>query len=158
MKNLGLMVTIIGTLLLMGCSNPLVHTIIKTNEKLELEQSPYRYVQSEQETTHTSYTLEPTGVESETIAKHSEVLLADIYGGFMSECGFDKSDLVSVNKVKHESLLFYEVWTFNDPLSERNDKRSSMSVILTAYPNDGGTDISFVGNCHAKPSRIVFAN
>ncbi|EGQ7696267.1 hypothetical protein IS634_004299, partial [Vibrio vulnificus] len=120
-------------------------------------QSPYRFIQSEKVDTHTSYILEPAGAESETIAKHSKVLLADIFRGFKSECGFSKSDLVSVNKVKHESPVFYEVWTFKDPLSERSDKTSSMSVILTAYSNGGGTDISFVGNCHAKPAKLVFA-
>lgn len=158
MKHFGLTTTGIVTLLLVGCSNSLTHTITKSNENFELEKSPYRYVLSQEEVTHTSYTLEPTGVVGETIAKHSEVLLTDIYAGFKSECSFDKSDLVSVNIVKHDAPLFYEVWTFDDSLSERNDKRSSMSVILTAYPNGGGTDITFVGNCHAKPTKLVFSN
>ncbi|MCU8395837.1 hypothetical protein M2G63_21100 [Vibrio vulnificus] len=157
MKIIKLMAISAGILLVSGCSNSLVNTVKNTNEKLSLEQAPYRYVQSEKVDTHTSYILKPAGSESETIAKHSEVLLKDIFSGFKNECGFSKSDLVSVNKVKHASPVFYEVWTFRDALSERSDKTSSMSVILTAYPNGGGTDISFVGNCHAKPAKLVFA-
>lgn len=33
-----------------------------------------------------------------------------------------------------------------------------VSVLLKAYPNGGGTDISFVGQCHAKPSLLVFGS
>ncbi len=158
MKYLTTIVLGLGSSLLLGCSNSLSNTVEKSNEKLEAEQSPYRYVKFEEESSHISYRLEVAGTRSETIAKHSDVLLADIFSGFTNECGFSKKDLVSVHKVKYDSPVFYEVWTFNDPLSGRNDKMSSMSVILTAYPNNGGTDISFVGSCHAKPVQLTISN
>ncbi|EGR0366545.1 hypothetical protein FHO46_17630 [Vibrio cholerae] len=158
MKSIKLMAISASVLLLLGCSNSMVNTVNNTNEKFLIEQYPYRYILSEKAETHTSYTLEPAGSESETIAKYSEVLLTDIFRVFKNECGFSRSDLVGVNKVDYTPPVFYEVWTFKDLQSERADKTSSMSVILKAYANGGGTDISYVGSCHAKPAKLVFSN
>lgn len=150
-------VPIISGIVLFGCANPLEHTIENSNAAFEKQHQAYRYLKVEEQGVHSRYQLEPAGNRLQTIAVGSTVLLSDIFRGLNQKCGFEKSDLVETRVVSHQHPRYYEVWVFNDVLSERADKKSAVSVVLDVYPNNGGTDISFSGSCHAKPVKLVFA-
>jgi hypothetical protein len=153
-----ILLTIGSIIMLSGCANPLLHTIHNTNESFEKKQSPYRYIEIEKEDTHTTFQLEPAGIPNQTIASSSELLLIDIFRGLKQKCGFEKKDLVEIRKVTYKPPQYYEVWVFNDELSKRSDKASAISVVLDVYPDNGGVDSSFAGQCHAEPKQFTFGN
>ena len=55
--------------------------------------------------------------------------------GINKQCGFEAKDLKEVRVVSHDEArgLGFEVWVFNDPLSQRDDKITAISVILKSY-------------------------
>ncbi|MFT5676662.1 MAG: hypothetical protein ACI808_002608 [Paraglaciecola sp.] len=144
---------LISAVILSGCANTLDGSIRIANKNFDQEFSAYRYIQTEEETTHISYELKAAGEPAETIASNSPDLLKDLFKGFQSTCSFSKEELIETRVVYHKAPLFYEVWVFNDELSERADKTSALSVILTA--DSTGTDINIKGNCHGADQRIV---
>ena len=58
-----------------------------------------------------------------------------------------------------KTLSSYEVWVFNDSLSQRDDKITAITVLLKPTPDIGGTDMDFriPADCHAsKQTTFVF--
>jgi hypothetical protein len=157
MKRSILFMTVIS-FILSGCANSLLRTIDKSNERFEKNQSPYRYVKIEEKGTHTTFQLEPAGIPQQTVAASSKLLLLDILKGLKQKCGFEKDDIVEIRKVSYEQPQYYEVWVFKDELSKRADKTSALSVVLDVYPDNGGVDIYFSGECHSVPRRFTFTN
>lgn len=141
---------------LVGCSTTGGNNIVAVNEELAAKNSAYRFVKTEEENTHTAYELQPAGIEQKTIAAGSELLMADILRSINSQCGFEKDDLVETRVVHYQPPSFYEVWIFNDDLSEHENKQSAISVLLYQKPDMGGIDIHLSNECHPKPLRMVF--
>jgi len=150
-------------LILSGCANPLLNTIQNTNKSLEKKQLPYRYVGVEKKESYTTFQLELAGTPQQASAISDNLLLSDIYNALKLKCGFEKEDIVEVRKVVYNPPLYYEVWVFNDEQSKRPDKRSGLSVLLSApvlgsETNEHNVEISFAGNCHSEPKQFIFAN
>jgi hypothetical protein len=145
----------ITMLALTGCVNSLDSTYAKENKKLEGEYSPYKYTKSNEAEGNVSYSLTPTGETDKTIALSSTLLYSDIFKAINDRCGFGENDLVETRVVTHKHPVYYEVWVFNDEISERDDKTSAISVVLRQFPNNGGVDILFYGDCHSKPVNMV---
>ncbi|QDE30946.1 hypothetical protein [Shewanella polaris] len=154
----GILVTVVFSFILAGCANPLLHTINNSNESFEKNKFPFRYIETEKDKTHTTFQLEPAGIPQQTIASSSELLLKDIFKGLKEKCNFKKEDMVETRKVSSDIPYYYEVWVFNDELSKRSDKRSSISIVLKQYPNGGGVDIFLLGECHSVPKQFTFGN
>lgn len=143
--------------LLFGCaSNPMEHSIKTFNKNLEKKFSAYRYVKTEDVSSHTTYELQPAGSKQQTGAINSELLLSDTFKSIKQKCNFDKQDLVETRVVSHKYPWFYEVWIFKDVLAEREDKKTALSVRFLAYPDNGGTDIFILGKCHGEKRIVVF--
>jgi putative lipoprotein len=83
---------------------------------------------------------------------------AGIMSGITDLCGFRAKNLREIRSVINDTSKGYmfDVWVFNDPLSRRDDKITSISVILLANPIIGGTDIWFYApkGCHDEKSLI----
>ena len=103
----------------------------------------------------------PNGEIAPSFAPLGSVLGNDVMLGINKHCGFEAKDLKEIRVVLHDEVrgLGFEVWVFNDPLSQRDDKITAISVILKATPNIGGTDINYKipKDCHdEKPMIFVF--
>lgn len=70
--------------------------------------------------------------------------------GFKAKCGFEAAQLSETRQVKYTPPVFYEVWVFQDPLSERDDKKSALSLVLKQLPDNGGVNLSVHGACHSR--------
>lgn len=150
----------ITCLILSGCATPLLNTIQNTNNSLEKKQLPYRYVQLKTKDAFTTFQLELAGTPIQSTSISNDLLVTEIFKAIKLKCGFEKEDLVETRKVVYNSPLFYEVWVFNDKLSKRPDKKSALSVLLSAPmagSNDMDAEISFAGNCHSEPKQFIFA-
>jgi len=70
-----------------------------------------------------------------------------IFDSFRTQCGFDESQLKEVRIVKHDPPIWYEVWVFNNPESQRPDNTSGLSVVMRFNPMTNITNTSFRGDC-----------
>jgi len=143
-------------LTLSGCANSIDRQINMQNITLEQKQQPDRLYKTKSTDKADFYTMEWAGAKGRSMAFGVELLYADILKGFKLHCGFDEADLVETRIVSYQFPVSYEVWIFKDPLSQREDKTSAMSVILKQLPNGGGVDMNFIGQCHSKPLQLVF--
>ena len=150
-----ILVTLGILLTLSGCANSFERQINMQNITLEQKQQPDRLYKTKSTDKADFYTMEWAGTKGESIALVSEQLYADILNVFKSHCGFSETDLLETRIVSYKLPTFYEVWVFKDALSERKDKTSAMSVIMTQLPNGGGVDMNFIGQCHSKPLQFV---
>lgn len=103
----------------------------------------------------------PNGEIAPSFAPLGSVLGNDVMLDINKHCGFEAKDLKEIRVVLHDEArgLGFEVWVFNDQLSQREDKITAISVILKATPNIGGTDINYKipKDCHdEKPMIFVF--
>lgn len=146
---------LISAVILSGCASSLDGSIRIANKEFEQNFSAYRYLQTQDESTHNSYELKAAGELAESIASNSPAVQADLFKAFKSACNFNKEQLIETRVVSHRSPLFYEVWVFKDELSERSDKTSAISVVLTS--DSTGTGINLSGSCHGIEQRIVLA-
>ena len=76
------------------------------------------------------------------------ILKNDVSKLFQEKCGLQESDLKEVRVVEHNHPFYYEVWIFNDAKAKRFDGETGISLVLN-FPPTGGTDINWVGDCHA---------
>lgn len=120
------------------------------NQKLEKQFSPIRLVTSVGANQSGKATTEWAGTPGPSIVENAPLLKADVLGGFKSKCGLDAVQLSETRVVKYAVPVFYEVWVFDDPLSERDDKKTALSLVLRQRPGNGGVDFSFYGACHGK--------
>ena len=103
----------------------------------------------------------PIGEIAPSFATLGSVLGNDVMLGINKQCGFEAKDLKEVRVVSHDEArgLGFEVWVFNDPLSQRDDKITAITVLLKPTPDIGGTDMDFriPADCHApKQTTFVF--
>lgn len=139
------------TSVLFGCSiTPLeVRVAERTNKELHESRSPVRVNVVVLGGGFTAASQIWAGKKGESVIQSSEEILKnDIINSF-KECGFDASSVKEVRVVEHKHPFYYEVWVFSDAQSEREDKMTGISLILTS-PKTGGTDINIRGNCPAK--------
>jgi len=146
----------LGILLtLSGCANSFERQINMQNITLEQKQQPDRLYKTKSTDKADFYTMEWAGTKGESMAFGSGLLYSDILKAFKVHCGFDEADLYETRIVSYKPPTSYEVWVFKDLLSEREDKTSAMSIIMTQLPNAGGVDMHFIGQCHSKPFQFV---
>ncbi|MDF2445976.1 MAG: hypothetical protein K0S46_1212 [Moraxellaceae bacterium] len=142
---------------LAGCSgNPsAVVAAQASNRDMEKSFSPLRLVATSVDKRASQLTFEFAGTPAPSITANAGQLRGDIFRSLSSHCGFTESDLVETRVVRHRIPTFYEVWVFNDPQSERPDKRSGLSVVMKQLPNNGGVDFQVHGSCHTKGATFV---
>ena len=146
----------LGILLtLSGCANSFENQINTQNIALEQKQQPDRLYKTKSTDKADFYTMEWAGTKGKSMAVGSELLYSDILKAFKVHCGFDETDLIETRIVSYKPPTSYEVWVFKDSLSQREDKTSAMSIIMTQLPNGGGVDMNFIGQCHSKPFQLV---
>ncbi|NOI65145.1 hypothetical protein [Vibrio sp. 99-8-1] len=138
-----------------GCSGVSHQTVFsKVNKNLMQDYNPFIYKLNSENDEFATYSAEAAGEVSQSIVFNSQVLAKDIFSYFQKLCSFTEDQLVETRLVSVDAPLFVEVWGFNDPKSEREDKRSYLSLVMKQLPNDGGVDFFSKGSCHSKPTII----
>lgn len=144
------------SLIFVGCGSGLNPQINSLNNSLEKKHAPDRYYKTKSTKHADTYTNEWTGEKGKSVAFTSKVVTADVFKLIKKHCGLKKSDLIETRIVSYKDPTYYEVWVFKDSLSERKDKTSALTVILTQYSNTSGVDIAINGQCHSKPLTFTF--
>ena len=147
-----LLTIILSSMIFSGCAgNPASDAALRSaNQALENQFSPLRYVSTPSDSGGSIANVEWAGVPGQSISERAPQVRQDIFGAIMRNCDLQSSALAETRIVKHEVPTFYEVWLFNDPLSERTDKKSGLAVVMKQLPNGGGVDIQYYGDCHSK--------
>lgn len=154
---LGLLVITFSVLA--GCSaNPSTQVATQVaNRDLEAHFSPVRYAETPIDRKASITKAEWAGVPGTSILNNAPQVRADVLRSFKENCGLNEEQLSEVRVVKHFPPTFYEVWVFNDPLSQREDGKSGISIVLKQLPNNGGVDFSFHGGCHSKKPPVFYS-
>jgi len=131
------------------------------NKNLLTSFNPYILVKTKETKDSVTYQSMPAGDVWPSLAPVGSALFVDVFKQINKACNFKFTDLKETRMVyfDEKTLSSYEVWVFNDPLSQRDDKITAISVILKATPNIGGTDINckIPKDCHdEKPITFVF--
>ncbi|WP_417216982.1 hypothetical protein [Alcanivorax sp.] len=147
-----LLTIILSSIIFPGCAvNPSSDAALRSaNQALEDQFSPFRYMATPSDSGGSIAHVEWAGVPGQSISERAPQVRQDIFGAIMRNCDLQSSALAETRIVKHEVPTFYEVWVFNDPLSERTDKKSGLAVVMKQLPNGGGVDIQYYGDCHSK--------
>ena len=152
------LLALLATSTLLGCARgntTINNALSSTNKKFESEFSSVRYVTKPYGERSTISTLEWAGSPGESAADNATVLKQDILNDVFKACGHKANQLKETRIVQQSGRQSYEVWVFDDPLSERDDHTSALSIVMTQLPNDGGVDFRTLGVCHAKkPLKI----
>ena len=147
--------------LLAGCASSSQMIVDMANRDNLVNFPAHKLVKVKETSQAEVYQEMPNGEIAPSFAPLGSVLGNDVMLGINKQCGFEAKDLKEVRVVSHDEArgLGFEVWVFNDPLSQREDKITAISVILKATPNIGGTDINYKipKDCHdEKPMIFVF--
>ena len=137
--------------LFVGCASSNQRIIDQANKNNLENFYAYKLVKIKETSQAEVYQEMPNGEIAPSFAPLGSVLGNDVMLGINKQCGFEAHD--------EARGLGFEVWVFNDPLSQRDDKITAISVILKATPNIGGTDINYKipKDCHdEKPMIFVF--
>ena len=151
----------LACVLFVGCASSSQRIIDQAN-KNNLVNFPAHKLGKVKETSQAEvYQEMPNGEIAPSFTPLGSVLGNDVMLDINKHCGFEAKDLKEIRVVLHDEVrgLGFEVWVFNDPLSQRDDKITAISVILKATPNIGGTDINYKipKDCHdEKPMIFVF--
>ena len=148
-------------MLFVGCASSSQSIIDHANHNNLENFYAYKLVKIKATSQAEIYQEMPNGEIAPSFAPPGSVLGNDVMLDINKHCGFEAKDLKEIRVVSHdeERGLGFEVWVFNDPLSQRDDKITAISVILKATPNIGGTDINYKipKDCHdEKPITFVF--
>ena len=148
-------------MLLAGCASSSQRIVDRANRDNLVNFPAHKLVKVKERSQAEIYQEMPNGELAPSFAPPGSELGNDVMLGINRECGFKAKDLKEVRVVSHDETrgLDFEVWVFNDPLSQRDDKITAISVILKATPNIGGTDINYKipKDCHdEKPMTFVF--
>lgn len=147
--------------LLAGCASSSQMIVDMANRDNLVNFPAHKLVKVKETSQAEVYQEMPNGEIAPSFAPLGSVLGNDVMLDINKHCGFEAKDLKEVRVVSHDEArgLGFEVWVFNDPLSQREDKITAISVILKATPNIGGTDINYKipKDCHdEKPMIFVF--
>ena len=148
-------------MLLAGCASSSQRIVDMANRDNLVNFPAHKLVKVKETSQAEVYQEMPNGEIAPSFAPLGSVLGNDVMLGINKQCGFEAKDLKEIRVVLHDEVrgLGFEVWIFNDPLSQREDKTTAISVILKATPNIGGTDINckIPKDCHdEKPMTFVF--
>ena len=147
--------------LLAGCASSSQRIVDMANRDNLVNFPAHKLVKVKETSQAEVYQEMPNGEIAPSFAPLGSVLGNDVMLDINKHCGFEAKDLKEIRVVLHDEVrgLGFEVWIFNDPLSQREDKTTAISVILKATPNIGGTDINYKipKDCHdEKPMIFVF--
>ena len=147
--------------LLAGCASSSQMIVDMANRDNLVNFPAHKLVKVKETSQAEVYQEMPNGEIAPSFAPLGSVLGNDVMLDINKHCGFEAKYLKEVRVVSHAEArgLGFEVWVFNDPLSQREDKITAISVILKATPNIGGTDINYKipKDCHdEKPMIFVF--
>ena len=148
-------------MLLAGCASSSQRIVDMANRDNLVNFPAHKLVKVKETSQAEVYQEMPNGEIAPSFAPLGSVLGNDVVLYINKHCGFEAKDLKEIRVVLHDEVrgLGFEVWVFNDPLSQREDKTTAISVILKATPNIGGTDINYKipKDCHdEKPIIFVF--
>lgn len=148
-------------MLLAGCASSSQMIVDMANRDNLVNFPAHKLVKVKETSQAEVYQEMPNGEIAPSFAPLGSVLGNDVMLDINKHCGFEAKDLKEIRVVLHDEArgLGFEVWVFNDPLSQREDKITAISVILKATPNIGGTDINYKipKDCHdEKPMIFVF--
>ena len=152
----------LACVLLAGCASSSNERAISiANKDLLNSFNPYILAKTNETKDAVTYQSMPAGDVWPSLAPIGSALVVDVFKEINKACNFKYSDLKETRMVYFDdkTSFSYEVWVFNDPLSQREDKITAISVILKATPNIGGTDINYKipKDCHdEKPMIFVF--
>ena len=152
----------LACVLLAGCASSSNERAISiANKDLLNSFNPYILAKTNETKDAVTYQSMPAGDVWPSLAPIGSALVVDVFKEINKVCNFKYSDLKETRMVYFDdkTSFSYEVWVFNDPLSQRDDKITAISVILKATPNISGTDINckIPKDCHdEKPVTFVF--
>ena len=152
----------LACVLFVGCASSSSQRAIDiANKDLLNSFNPYILSKTNETKDAVTYQSMPAGDVWPSLAPIGSALVVDVFKEINKVCNFKYSDLKETRMVYFDdkTSFSYEVWVFNDPLSQREDKTTAISVILKATPNIGGTDINYKipKDCHdEKPMIFVF--
>ena len=151
----------LACVLFVGCASSSQMIVDRANRDNLVNFPAHKLVKVKETSQAEIYQEMPNGEIAPSFAPLGSVLGNDVMLDINKHCGFEAKDLKEIRVVLHDEArgLGFEVWVFNDPLSQREDKITAISVILKAMPNIGGTDINYKipKDCHdEKPMIFVF--
>ena len=151
----------LACVLLAGCASSSQMIVDMANRDNLVNFPAHKLVKVKETSQAEVYQEMPNGEIAPSFTPLGSVLGNDVMLDINKHCGFEAKDLKEIRVVLHDEVrgLGFEVWVFNDPLSQRDDKITAISVILKATPNIGGTDINYKipKDCHdEKPMIFVF--
>ena len=151
----------LACVLFVGCASSNQRIIDQANKNNLENFYAYKLVKIKETSKAEVYQEMPNGEISPSFAPLGSVLGNDVMLGINKQCGFEPKDLKEVRVVSHDEArgFGFEVWVFNDPLSQRDDKITAITVLLKPTPDIGGTDMDFriPADCHApKQTTFVF--
>ena len=156
------LITVLFAVALAGCANATAESALRTaNKNLRANFSPLTYVKTSDTDKVTIYESMPAGEVAASMAPIGSILGSDVLSTIQRGCGFSLSDLKEIRVVEHDEQkgFGFEVWIFNDPLSERDDNITAITVLMQATPDIGGTDLNIQPpkDCHSpKPMKFYF--
>lgn len=151
----------LACVLFVGCASSNQRIIDQANKNNLENFYAYKLVKVKETSQAEIYQEMPNGEIAPSFAPLGSVLGNDVMFGINKQCGFEAKDLKEVRVVSHDEArgFGFEVWVFNDPLSQRDDKITAITVLLKPTPDIGGTDMDFriPADCHApKQTTFVF--
>lgn len=150
----------LACVLFIGCvSSSSQKAIDIANKDLLNSFNPYILVKTDETKYVIIYQSMPAGDVRPSLAPIGSTLFVDILKQINRVCSFKSTDLKETRVVYFDdkTSFSYEVWVFNDPLSQRDDKTTAITVLLKPTPEIGGTDMDFriPENCHG-PKQTIF--
>ena len=152
----------LACVLLAGCASSSNERAISiANKDLLNSFNPYILVKTDETKYVIIYQSMPAGDVRPSLAPIGSALFVDVLKQINRVCSFKSTDLKETRVVYFDdkTSFSYEVWVFNDPLSQRDDKITAITVLLKPTPDIGGTDMDFriPADCHApKQTTFVF--
>ena len=152
----------LACVLFVGCASSSSQRAIDiANKDLLNSFNPYILVKTDETKYVIIYQSMPAGDVRPSLAPIGSALVVDVFKEINNVCNFKYSDLKETRVVYFDdkTSFSYEVWVFNDPLSQRDDKITAITVLLKPTPDIGGTDMDFriPADCHApKQTTFVF--
>ena len=152
----------LACVLFVGCASSSNERAISiANKDLLNSFNPYILAKTNETKDAVTYQSMPAGDVRPSLAPIGSALVVDVFKEINKACNFKYSDLKETRMVYFDdkTSFSYEVWVFNDPLSQRDDKITAITVLLKPTPEIGGTDMDFriPEKCHApKQTTFVF--
>ena len=150
----------LACVLFVGCASSSSQRAIDiANKDLLNSFNPYILVKTDETKYVIIYQSMPAGDVRPSLAPIGSALVVDVFKEINKVCNFKYSDLKETRMVYFDdkTSFSYEVWVFNDPLSQRDNKTTAITVLLKPTPDIGGTDMDFriPADCHA-PKQTIF--